>query len=121
MTEYENDLRDTLFQGNLKTGRASYESFKDYIDNKSRFEEGAEQYEKDMQIFDEDNDGTAPIEDVIRVMKELAHMNDDDVSLFIKKCCLDKPTDEQLAAPLTSLHLPDKFKISQSTPRLFNI
>ena len=49
------------------------------MDQKSRFDDDQSQYEKDMQIFDEDLNGTAPIKDVKRVMKELAHMNDDQI------------------------------------------
>ena len=74
-----------------------------------------------MQIFDEDNDGTAPIKDVIRVMKELAHMSDADVAKFIKTCCFDNLTEEQLKMPLEAMQLPESFKISQSTGRLYNI
>ena len=114
-------MRDHIFNGDFSSSRASFESFKEFIDMKSRFEEGPEVYQKDMEIFDEDNDGTAPIKDVIRVMKELAHMSDDEVNIFIKKCCFDSVTDEQLKAPLESMELPVKFSISQSTGRLFNI
>ena len=92
--DYMEDVKETLFQGNTGSCRVSYESFKEFIDLKSRFEEGQEQYEKDMQIFDEDGDGTAPIKDVMRVMKELAKMDDEDISLFIKKSCIDSLTDE---------------------------
>ena len=91
------------------------------MDQKSRFEEDQSQYEKDMQIFDEDLNGTAPIKDVKRVMKELAHMSDDQISLFIKKCCNDSLTDEQLKASLESMNLPEAFDIKKSTSRLYNV
>ena len=119
--EYENDLKDTIFGGNFNGSRASFESFKEFIDMKSRFEEGPDAYEKDMEIFDEDHNGTAPIKDVIRVMKELAHMQDDEVSLFIKKCCFENLTEEQMKQPLESMQLPESFSISKSTARLFNV
>ena len=53
-----------------------------------------------MAIFDEELDGMAMIADVKRVMKDLAGMNDDDISLFIKKCVYSDLTDEQRAMPL---------------------
>ena len=53
---------------------------------KTAFEEGPDQYEKDMAIFDEDHNGMAGIQDVKRVMKDLAGMNDEDIALFVKKC-----------------------------------
>ena len=44
--------------------RASYDDFKEYIDMKSKYEEPPEGYERDMQIFDEDLNGMANLDDV---------------------------------------------------------
>ena len=85
---------EKIFSGSFNGNRASYEDFKDYIDEKSKYEEGPDQYEKDMAIFDEDMNGAALIEDVKRVMKDLAGMNDDEISLFVKKCIFPNLTDE---------------------------
>ena len=74
-----------------------------------------------MEIFDEDNNGSAPIKDVIRVMKELGKMKDEEVNVFIKKCCFDSLTEDQQNAALDSLDLPESFSIRKSTGRLFNI
>ena len=62
-----------MFKGSFHD-RASYDDFKEYIDMKTAFEEGPDQYEKDMAIFDEDHNGMAGIQDVKRVMKDLAGM-----------------------------------------------
>ena len=88
---------------------------------KTAYEEGPDQYEKDMAIFDEDHNGMAGIQDVKRVMKDLAGMNDEDISLFIKKCVFENLTDEQRAAPLESLDIPEFFDIKKSTKRLYNV
>ena len=88
---------------------------------KTKFEEGPDQYEKEMGIFDEDHDGKAGVQDVKRVMKDLAGMSDKDISLFIKKCVLPNLTDAQIAAPLESLGLPESFSIRQSVAHLYNI
>ena len=121
IVDYLDDIKEILFEGNAKSSRVSYESFKEFIDLKSRFEEGQEQYEKDMQIFDEDGNGTAPIKDVMRVMKELVHMEDDEIALFIKKSCIANLTEEDIKAPLDLSKLPESFKIAESTSRLYNV
>ena len=54
-------------------------------------------------------------------MKELVQMDDASVSLFIKKCCLEKVSEEEAAAPLDLSKIPESFKISDSTNRLYNV
>ena len=47
-----------------------------------------------MAIFDEDHNGMANIDDVKRVCKHLAGMNEDDIALFVKKCIWEQLTEE---------------------------
>ena len=119
--DYLEDIRAEIFDGDFNGNRATYEAFKDYVDQKTKFEEGPDQYEKDMAIFDEDHNGKALIDDVRRVCKDLAGMSDDEVSRFIKKCLQDQLTDEQKNQPLESLNLPEHFVISTSTKHLYNV
>ena len=109
-----------IFDGDLN-GRVGYDDFKEYIDMKTKFEEGPDQYEKDMGIFDEDHNGMANVQDVKRVMKDLAGMSDQEIALFIKKCVFSEPTEDQLAASLESLPIPEFFSIKESTKRLYNV
>ena len=88
---------------------------------KTKYEEGPDQYERDMAIFDEEMDGMASIPDVKRVMKDLAGMNDDDIALFIKKCVYNNLTEEQRAMPIEQMQLPESFEIRQSAQNLYNI
>ena len=86
ISDYEDDIKEQIFEGSFSGNRATYDDFKEYIDEKTKFEEGPDQFEKDMAIFDEDMNGEALIDDVKRVMKDLAGMKDDEISLFVKKC-----------------------------------
>ena len=113
-------MKTHVFDGDF-AGRAGYDDFKEYIDMKTKFEEGPDQFEKDMAIFDEDHNGMANVEDVKRVMKDLAGMKDEEISLFIKKCVFKDLTDAQIAAPLSSLQIPEFFSIRESCDRLYNI
>ena len=119
--DYEDDLRNHVFDGDLHGNRASYDDFKEYIDLKTKFEEGPDQYEKDMGIFDDDHNGKAGVQDVKRVMKDLAGMSDADISLFIKKCIFPNLNEAQIAAPLESLDIPESFSIKKSSAHLYNI
>ena len=119
--QYVDDLEEHVFDGDKQRNRASYEDFKEYIDMMTLFEEGPDVYEKDMAIFDEDHNGQAQIEDVKRVMKDLAGMGDEDISLFIKKCVFENLTEAQREAPLDSMELPESFNIKQSSLNLYNM
>ena len=88
---------------------------------KTKYEEGPDQYERDMAIFDEELNGEASIPDVKRVMKDLAGMNDEDIALFIKKCVYKNLTEEQRAMPIEQMQLPECFDIHQSRLNLYNI
>ena len=121
ITDYEDDLRTNVFDGNLEMNRASYDDFKEYIDMKTKYEEGPERYEADMSIFDEDHNGEANIEDVKRVMKDIGGMSDQDISLFVKKCVFPNLTEEQRNQSLDQLNLPETFNIRKSAAHLYNI
>ena len=101
-TQYLKEIESALFDGNLGQNRCSYDEFKSWVDERCRFEDGPDMYEPDMAIFDEDRNGLAPIEDVMRVMKDHAGMSDQEISDFIKVCAIgqDKMTKEDREKPL---------------------
>ena len=120
--DFENELQEVLFKGSFDHERASYDEFKVFIDQHTKFEEGPDQYEKDMAIFDEDHNGMANVEDVKRVCKHLAGMGEDEIALFVKKCIWEQLDEEQRnKTPIEQIPVPEQFNISKSTKNLFNV
>ena len=65
---YEDEIIEQLFEWDYDENTVHFDEFIEWINEKCKFENTPEQYEKDMEVFDDDHNGTAAIEDVIRVM-----------------------------------------------------
>ena len=83
---YEEEIIEQLFDWDNENNRVSFEEFIEWINEKCKMENTPEQFEKDLEVLDDDQNGTAAIEDVIRVMKSHEKMDDEDINLFIKIC-----------------------------------
>lgn len=67
-----------------------------------------------MMVFDEDKNGNATVEDVIRVMETHGQMSKEEIETFLKIACGDHHTKE-------SLSQVKAFEIKKSTTQIYNI
>ena len=74
-----------MFEGN-KLNRVTFLQFFQFLEVHSIHEQTPEQFQGDLNIFDEDHNGQAVIEDVVRVLKNYAQLSDADVANFVKIC-----------------------------------
>ena len=121
ITHYEDEIIEQLFDWDYEYNTVHFDDFIEWINDKCKFENTPEQFEKDMEVFDDDHNETAAITDVMRVMKNHEKMTDEEVSMFIKICNLGpKLTEEEEKADLASLKLPKKFSIKQAAESFYN-
>ena len=106
---YEDDLKAKLFDGDFTSKRVKFGEFMKYLDESCIFENTPDQYERYMQVFDEDKNGNASVEDVIRVMETHGKMSKQDIEAFLKIV----NGDQYLKAKA--------FEIKKSTSSLYNI
>lgn len=86
-TDYSDNVKEQLFKGNTTTNRVAFDDFFQYLESSSSHNFTPEQFQVDMNIFDEDHNGQAVIEDVVRVLKTYAGLkNDAEISNFVKLC-----------------------------------
>ena len=106
-------MLELLFEGQ-ESNRVTFTTFFQYLETNSVHELTPEQFEKDMAIFDEDHNGQAVIEDVVRVLKTYAELDDESISKFIKVTLNSSKTDpDTKTAKLSELKLPPTFEIKK--------
>ena len=121
INHYEEEIIEQLFDWDNENNRVSFEEFIEFINERCKFENTPEQFEKDLEVLDDDQNGTAAIEDVVRVMKMHEKMDDEDINLFIKICYMGSK-DAQNSGDLhyKNMKLPPKFDVKTAVERLYN-
>ena len=66
-----------LFEGK-ENKRVTFNSFFMFLESNSIHEYTPEQFEKDLNIFDEDRNGVAVIEDINRVLEDYSELSEDE-------------------------------------------
>jgi Ca2+-binding EF-hand superfamily protein len=93
--QYSEQVLQVLFEGK-ENKRVTFNSFFMFLESNSIHEYTPEQFDKDMNIFDEDRNGVAVIEDINRVLDNYSELSEDERQRFVKICCLgSKLTPEQ--------------------------
>ena len=54
---YSADIEEKLFEGAFRSNRVTFPAFMIYIEESCKYENGPEQFEKYMSVFDEDRNG----------------------------------------------------------------
>jgi Ca2+-binding EF-hand superfamily protein len=81
-----------------------------------------EQFKSELDLFDEDRNGCAQIEDVNRVLQTYTDMSEADRQLFVKICQFGPNlSEQQIKASLKELNLPRGFNIKHALQSLFNV
>ena len=81
---YSEDMKARLFDGDFDANRVTFPAFMSYLETNCVYENTPDQYERYMQIFDDDKNGNATIDDVVRVMKTHGQMGQEDIDQFLK-------------------------------------
>jgi hypothetical protein len=75
-----------------------------------------------MNIFDEDHNGQAVFEDVVRVLRTYEDMNDQKIAEFAKICMHGEGMDDETrAAKFEDLKLPQSFDIKKAIQYFYNV
>lgn len=85
--QYSEQVLQVLFEGK-ENKRVTFNSFFMFLETNSIHEYTPEQFEKDLNIFDEDRNGIAVIEDINRVLEDYSELSEDEKERFVKICCL---------------------------------
>ena len=81
---YTDDMKAKLFKGNFENNRVTFPAFMNYLEENCKYENTPDQYERLMDVFQEDVKGHAQIQDVIRVMKDHGQMSKEEIEYFLK-------------------------------------
>ena len=76
---YEEDIKVKLFEGDFLSNRVGFPAFLNYLDENCKYDNMPDQYERYMQVFDEDKNGQATVEDVIRAMETHGQMTKEEI------------------------------------------
>lgn len=75
--EYDDKVLSTLFKGD-KNQRVRFDAFFQFLEVNSIHEMTPEQFKSELDLFDEDRNGCAQIEDVNRVLQTYTDMSEAD-------------------------------------------
>ena len=80
---YEADVKENLFQSDTQNQRVTFPAFINWVDEKSVHQYVPNEFQHELTIFDDDRDGTALYEDMVRVMRIHGQCPDEEIASFL--------------------------------------
>ena len=77
-------MKEKLFDNNLRQSRVRFPDFMKYIDEQSLFDYAKAEFKNSLELFDQDRNGQADIEDIKRVLKTYSTLEEEEVNHFVR-------------------------------------
>ncbi|CDW81448.1 wd repeat-containing protein 31 [Stylonychia lemnae] len=88
---YLDDVIERLFKNDQKNNRVKFSDFMRYLDEEQTYDYNKQEYKQSLELFDQDKNGKADIEDIKRVLKTYSSLNDAQVNHFITLNLMNDP------------------------------